>query len=126
MSEELSLSNHQRTRKLDLRLLRWITRELERRNSERTLQEQEEALRASEERFSKAFRSSPYPIIVTELGTGRCLEVNDASLQVFGFERREVIGQNTLTLGLWPNSAEHQKFVERLSAEGSQSRHDVQ
>jgi ssRNA-specific RNase YbeY (16S rRNA maturation enzyme) len=28
MSGELSLSNHQRTRKLDLRLLRWITREL--------------------------------------------------------------------------------------------------
>ena len=102
-----------------LLMARWITRELERRNSERTLQEQEEALRASEERFSKAFRSSPYPIIVTELETGRCLEVNDASLHVFGFERREVIGQSTLTLGLWPNSAEHQKFVKRLSAEGS-------
>jgi PAS domain S-box-containing protein len=102
-----------------LLMARWITRELERRNSERTLQEQEEALRASEERFSKAFRSSPYPIIVTELGTGRCLEINDASLHVFGFERREVIGQNTLTLGLWPNPAERHKFVERLSAEGS-------
>jgi PAS domain S-box-containing protein len=102
-----------------LLMARWITRELERRNSERTLQEQEEALRASEERFSKAFRSSPYPIIVTELETGCCLEVNDASLQVFRFERQEVIGQSTLTLGLWPNPAERQKFVERLSAEGS-------
>ncbi|HKC94205.1 MAG TPA: PAS domain S-box protein, partial [Nitrospira sp.] len=97
-----------------LLMARWITREIERQNSERTLQEQEEALRASEERFSKAFRSSPYPIIVTELETGRCLEANDAALEVFGFERQEVIGQTTLTQGLWPNPVELQKFFVRL------------
>ena len=102
-----------------LLMARWITREIERQNSERTLQEQEEALRASEERFSKAFRSSPYPIIVTELETGRCLEANDAALEVFGFERQEVIGQTTLTQGLWPNPVELQKFFERLGVEGS-------
>ena len=102
-----------------LLMARWITRELERQNSELVLQNQEEALRASEERFSKAFRSSPYPMIVTDLETGRCLEVNEASLQAFGFERHEVIGKSTLTLGLWPNPAEGEKLIERLSAEGS-------
>ena len=102
-----------------LLMARWITREVERRNSELILQNQKEALRASEERFSKAFRSSPYPMVVTDLETGRCLEVNDASLQAFGFERHEVIGKSTLTLGLWPNPAEGQKLIERLSAEGS-------
>ena len=102
-----------------LLMARWITREIERQNSERTLQEQEEALRASEERFGKAFRSSPYPIIVTELETGRCLEANEAALEVFGFERQEVIGQTTLTQGLWPNPVELQKFFERLGVEGS-------
>jgi PAS domain S-box-containing protein len=102
-----------------LLMARWITGEVERRNSELVLQNQKEALRASEERFSKAFRSSPYPMIVTDLETGRCLEVNDASLQAFGFERHEVIGKNRLTLGLWPNLAEGQKLIERLSAEGS-------
>jgi PAS domain S-box-containing protein len=102
-----------------LLMARWITQELERQNSELVLQNQEEALRASEERFSKAFRSSPYPMIVTDLETGRCLEVNEACLQAFGFERHEVIGKSTLTLGLWPNPAEGHKFIERLSAEGS-------
>jgi PAS domain S-box-containing protein len=102
-----------------LLMARWITGEVERRNSELVLQNQKEALRASEERFSKAFRSSPYPMIVTDLETGRCLEVNEASLQAFGFERHEVIGKSTLTLGLWPNPAEGQKLIERLSAEGS-------
>ena len=102
-----------------LLMARWITHELERQNSDLVLQNQEEALRASEERFSKAFRSSPYPMIVTDLETGRCLEVNEASLQAFGFERHEVIGKCTLTLGLWPNPAEGQKLIDRLTAEGS-------
>jgi PAS domain S-box-containing protein len=79
----------------------------------------EEALRVSEERFAKAFRSSPHPIIVTEVETGRCIEANDASLQLFRFQRQEVIGQSTLTLGLWANAAERKKFVDRLLTEGS-------
>ena len=79
----------------------------------------EEALRVSEERFSKAFRSSPHPIIVTELQTGRCLEANDASLEMFGFQRHEVIGQTTLTLGLWPSPDDRRRFVDRLRTEGS-------
>jgi len=102
-----------------LLMARWITHELERQNSDLVLQNQEEALRASEERFSKAFRSSPYPMIVTDLETGRCLEVNEASLQAFGFERHEVIGKCTLTLGLWPNPAEGRKLIDRLTTEGS-------
>ena len=79
----------------------------------------EEALRASEERFAKAFRSSPHPIIVTELESGRCLEVNEASLRLFGFQREEVIGQSTITLGLWPTSADRMNLIDRLRAEGS-------
>jgi PAS domain S-box-containing protein len=79
----------------------------------------EEALRASEERFGKAFRSSPHPIIVTELETGRCIEVNDASLQLFGFHREEVIGQSTIALGLWQTPADRERLMNRLREEGS-------
>ncbi|HEX5544198.1 MAG TPA: PAS domain-containing protein, partial [Nitrospira sp.] len=39
---------------------------------------QEQALCDSEERFARAFRSSPHPIGITEVATGRCIEVNDA------------------------------------------------
>ena len=83
------------------------------------LKQAESALRESEERFSKAFRSSPHPMVVTELDTGRCLEVNDASLNLFGFRREDVIGQSTLTLGLWPSEADRNAFFERLKREGS-------
>lgn len=82
--------------------------------TERKLAEQ--ALRESEERFSKAFRTSPHPIGITEVATGRCIEVNDACLQAFGFRREEVIGNTTLMLGIWPNLEDRVRVIERLKA----------
>jgi len=71
-----------------------------------------------EELFAKAFRSSPHPIGITELETGRCLEVNDACLAIFGFRRDEVVGQTTLMLGIWPDPQERVQFIDRLKGEG--------
>ncbi len=71
-----------------------------------------------EELFAKAFRSSPHPIGITELETGRCLEVNDACLEIFGFRRDEVVGHTTLMLGIWPDPQERVQFIDRLKAEG--------
>ena len=79
----------------------------------------EEALRISEERFKIAFRSSPHPVIITELASGRCLEVNDASLKVFGYERDEVIGQTTIMLGIWPTLDDRARFFQQLREEGA-------
>ncbi len=76
----------------------------------------EQALRESEERFSKAFRASPHPIGITEAGTGLCIEVNDACLELFGFRREEVIGKTTLMLGIWPNIEDRVRVIERLKA----------
>jgi PAS domain S-box-containing protein len=77
---------------------------------------EQDALRASEERYARAFRSSPHPIGITELATGRCIEVNDACLQLFGFRREEVIGNTTLMLGIWPNPDDRARLVERVRA----------
>ena len=76
----------------------------------------EDALRGSEERFAKAFRASPHPIGITEMATGRCIEVNDACLELFGFRREEVIGNTTLMLGVWPNPEDRARLIERLKA----------
>ena len=72
-----------------------------------------------EEFLAMAFRLSPHPIGITELETGRCLEVNDACLEIFGFRRDEVIGQTTLMLGIWPDPEERKRLIERLKAERS-------
>lgn len=83
------------------------------------LKKTEEALRISEERFKIAFRSSPHPVIITELASGRCLEVNDASLKLFGYDREEVIGQTTITLGLWPSPEDRARFFQQLREDGA-------
>lgn len=79
----------------------------------------EEALRISEERFKIAFRASPHPVIITELASGRCLEVNDASLKLFGYERDEVIGRTTIMLGIWPTLEDRGRFFQQLREEGA-------
>ena len=72
-----------------------------------------------EDLFDKAFRLSPHPIGITELDTGRCLEINDACLQIYGFQRHEVIGKTTLMLGIWPDPQERARLIDRLRSKGS-------
>lgn len=72
-----------------------------------------------EEYLAMAFRLSPHPIGITELETGRCLEINDACLEIFGFRRDEVIGRTTLMLGIWPDPEERLRLIERVKAERS-------
>jgi len=74
----------------------------------------EEDLRASKERFAKAFRSSPSPMGITEVDTGHCIDVNDACLELFGLRREEVIGKTTLSIGIWPDPDDRARLIEQL------------
>ncbi len=74
---------------------------------------------ASDDVFAEAFRLSPHPIGITELETGRCLEINDACLKIFGFRRDDAIGKTTLMLGIWPDPHERARLIDRLRAEGA-------
>jgi PAS domain S-box-containing protein len=70
-----------------------------------------------DEFLAMAFRLSPHPMGVTELKTGRCLDVNDACLEIFGFRRDDVIGRTTLLLGIWPDPQDRAQLIERLISE---------
>ncbi|WP_413933276.1 PAS domain S-box protein [Nitrospira sp. BLG_1] len=72
-----------------------------------------------EELFTKAFHLSPYPIGITDLETGRCLEVNDACLDLFGFQRDEVIGQPALMPRIWPEAQERSRLIDRVKSDGT-------
>jgi len=63
----------------------------------------EEALRLSEEKFAKAFRSSPDAVAITTLKEGRFIEVNEGFLRITGYDRSEVIGKTSMEIGLWPS-----------------------
>jgi PAS domain S-box-containing protein len=64
----------------------------------------EQALRESEEKFSKAFRTSPDSMSITDLETGRYLEVNEAHENFFGFTREESVGRSPQELGILENN----------------------
>lgn len=74
----------------------------------------EKALRESEERFSKAFHSSPQPMSVTTLEEGLYLDVNDRFLEVSGYTREEVIGRRSLELNIWESSAARDELTTPL------------
>jgi PAS domain S-box-containing protein len=69
-----------------------------------------EELRESEGKFSKAFRSSPNGMAITELDTGRYLDVNDSFCQIWGFAKEEMLGRTSVELGVFEN-AEHRERV---------------
>lgn len=60
----------------------------------------EESLRLSEERFAKAFHSSPEPITILRDRDEVLLEVNERWLAVYGFTREEAIGRTPMELNM--------------------------
>lgn len=61
----------------------------------------EHALRQSEERFAKAFRSSPAAIVISTLEEGRFIDMNDRWLDLLGYAREELLGHTAAEIGLW-------------------------
>ena len=81
--------------------------------------ESEEALRASEERFSKAFRSNPAPVAITTIDEGRFIEVNDRFLEAFGYCRDEIVGRTSADLDFWPSAESRDGVLSKLRETGS-------
>jgi PAS domain S-box-containing protein len=73
-----------------------------------------EALRKSEEKFSKAFRSSPLAISISTKAEGLYLDVNDAFLRTFGYARAEIIGQCSVELGIWAEPDQRKALIREL------------
>jgi PAS domain S-box-containing protein len=85
-----------------------------------------EALRESEEKFSKAFRASPESIVITRLSDGAYLEVNDSFTRVFGFTREEAIGHKSRELDIWTQPGARKKMIRQLTKQGRVSNEEFQ
>jgi PAS domain S-box-containing protein len=78
----------------------------------------EDALRQSEERFSKAFNASPDMMIITNLEDGKYMEVNDSFVNITGYRREELIGHTVDEFGLWVNSKDATKMMRLIDQDG--------
>jgi PAS domain S-box-containing protein len=72
-----------------------------------------------EEKFAKAFLICPDAMVITELVSGRIIEVNDSHERLLGFKRAEVLGRSAVELGIVAGESEKVVLVDPLLATGS-------
>lgn len=77
----------------------------------------EDKLKASEERFFKAFKASPIPVSISTLQEGRFVNVNDAWLKTMGFSKEEVIGKTSTEINFVIPQVSRQALIDRVRKE---------
>jgi PAS domain S-box-containing protein len=91
--------------------LETLNSDLEQIIEERTLE-----LSISQDKFSKAFFSSPYPLAISTASNGVFIEVNEAFLKLSGYLLGELIGKSSLELNFWENPQERSALMQELLA----------
>jgi two-component system, cell cycle sensor histidine kinase and response regulator CckA len=81
----------------------------------------QEALRSSEERFSKAFRASPVALAILTRGSRVFVDANDRFAELAGGTREAIIGRPVFSLSLWSES-ETRARIEQFLADGQSVR----
>ena len=76
------------------------------------------ALRFSEEKFSKAFHTTPV-LMTIEDEQGWFIDANNAFMNTFGFEREAVIGQRASELGIFQNPLDRVALQKLYKEKGS-------
>src|SRR5215472_7220905 len=78
----------------------------------------EEALKKSEEKFAKAFKSNPAAIIISELVSKAILDVNETFEKTTGYQRAEVVGHGWAEVDWWQTPDDRDKMLTLLRAKG--------
>ncbi len=78
--------------------------------------EAERDLRESESRFRILFDLSPQAIALTELESGRILDVNTRFSEITGYDKDAVIGQSTANL--FYSEKDRERFLNKIEKEG--------
>jgi PAS domain S-box-containing protein len=98
--------------------------EIERQLTE--LQQAEEALRESEEKFSKAFYASPLAIGMVTLEDESFIDANDNIQRISGYTREELIGRRVTDLNVWVNEDERNRVLNTVREQGGIQNEEVE
>jgi PAS domain S-box-containing protein len=77
-----------------------------------------DAIAKSEEKFRKAYYTSPDPVGINRLADGMYVSINPAFSRITGYTEQEVIGKTSWELNLWHSAEDGQKLVEDLRRDG--------
>lgn len=78
----------------------------------------EEALRRSEERFSKVFNASPIIQTLRRLEDFKYIDVNLTFERVLGYSLEESLGRSCMELNLWPEAEDRKKYISGIKKHG--------
>lgn len=73
----------------------------------------EEALRESESKFRNLFDLSPQAVALTEVKSGRLIDINNKFCELTKYSKEEILGLSTTELGFY-NDADRSKFLKEL------------
>ncbi|NEP84547.1 MAG: diguanylate cyclase, partial [Okeania sp. SIO3B3] len=88
-------------------------------------QEVELALRLSEEKFARAFSTSPASMMICTLREGQLLDVNNSFCSLSGYKREELLSQSTIDLRIWVDSKERDRITKTLTLKGKVTNQEV-
>jgi PAS domain S-box-containing protein/putative nucleotidyltransferase with HDIG domain len=78
----------------------------------------EEIISKSERKYSSMFHLIPNPMAVTDMITGKIVDVNQAFVRWTGYAREELIGVSTHDLHLWVNPEDRERITGKLQETG--------
>ncbi len=90
-----------------------------RRAAEQDLAAATNALQTSEARYRTVFQTSRDALSITGFADGSYVEVNQAFLDLVGFEREELIGRTSASCGTWADLKDREHVVELLRQNAS-------
>lgn len=70
-----------------------------------------------QQRYTLAFQTSPDAITINDIH-GNYVEINTGFCEQTGFAREEILGKNSVDLGIWVNAEDRQQMLELLKKEG--------
>jgi PAS domain S-box-containing protein len=80
--------------------------------------QQAEARCRSEALFATVFQRSPVGIVITRLGDGCIVDVNDAYAAALDYRRDQLIGHTTQALDIWVDPEDRVRMLARMNEEG--------
>ena len=86
---------------------------------------EQEKLKESENRFSKAFHSSPVGLSISKIDDGTFIDVNQSFLNLYRYKREELIGQKATELNIYDNPIDRKEIVRQLEQQGKVLNYEV-
>ncbi len=109
--------------KTDLQLLNHISTQLANAIERRKLADK---LKENEEKFRKAFETTPDSLSIVDKITGEVIEVNNGFLELTGYKREEILGYQNREKQTVVNPSDRDSLIKKIEKQGSVKNEELQ